>query len=397
MKKIYLDCSATTPVDPVVYKIMQPYFSYKYGNPSSLHNFGQEAATAVFLARENIAKFLNCLPEEIIFTSGATESNNLAIFGVIKAIKKSIKNRLHIITSSIEHPAVLEPFKYLENCGFEVTYLPVTKKGIVKIESLKNYIKENTVFLSIMYVNSEIGTIQPIREIGKIIKKMNIKRENRKSPPIYFHCDAVQAINFLNCDVKYLGVDLLSFSGHKIYGPKGVGALYIKKGVPIRSVQLGGHQEDNLRSGTLNVCGIVGLGAAVKLVNQYQKINNKKISRLRNKLINGIIKYIPEVTLNSDLEFTAPSHAHFSFKGVEGESILIALDLAGIAVSTGSACASGSLKTSHVLSAMGLSEEQAHNSIRFTIGKNATEAEINRVIKILPLIIKKLRHIAPKD
>jgi len=421
--RIYFDHSATTPVDKKVLKEMMPYFGEKFGNPSSLHGFGQEAMAGVDKAREQVAKFLNCEPGEVVFTSGATESDNLALFGLVKALKNQGVKNPHVITTLIEHDAVLTPCLEMEKNGVEITFLPVKSNGVVDLEKFKKAIKDNTVLVSIMYVNSEVGSIQPIREIGKIIEKINEKKLNswknartkdrgEKPRPIYFHTDATQALNFLNCDTKYLHVDLLSLSGHKIYGPKGVGALFIKKDVPIRAIQLGGHHEKNLRSGTLNVPGIVGLGEAVSLLNtktrkhentetqkhKNMKIweeTNRKIARLRDMLVDGIKKNIPDVILNTDRENATPAHAHFSFLGVEGESILIALDLEGIAVSTGSACASGSLKPSHVLTAMGIKKEVAHNSIRFSLGKDNTEAEIKRVIKILPPIVKKLRGMNP--
>jgi len=407
MKRIYLDHSATTPMDKKVIEAMKPYFSEKFGNPSSIHSFGQVAIAGVDKARVQVANFLNCNPEEIIFTSGATESDNLAIKGLARALKQKNRKKIHVITSFIEHDAILEPCKELEQQGIEVTYLPVKKNGVVDIEKFKQAIKVNTRLVSVMYVNSEVGSIQPIREIGKVIKKINekklrewkkmrIKNRGPKPEPIYFHTDATQAVNFLNCDTKYLHVDLLSLSGHKIYGPKGVGALFIKSGVPIKPLQLGGHHENNLRSGTLNVPGIVGLGTVIQLIAKKQAKNNKKISELRSMLVDGIMKNIPKVILNTDRENATPAHANFSFLGVEGESILITLDLAGIAVSTGSACASESLQASHVLLAMSIPEEVAHNSIRFSLGKNNTEAEIKKVIKILPPIIEKLRKMSPE-
>ena len=413
--KVYFDHSATTPVDKKVLKEMAPYFGEKFGNPSSIHGFGQEAMAGVDKSREQVADFLNCEPGEVVFTSGATESDNLALFGLVKALKNQGVKNPHVITSLIEHDAVLAPCLEMEKDGVEITFLPVKSNGVVDLEKLKKAIKDNTVLVSIMYVNSEVGSIQPIREIGKIIKKINEKKLNNwkntrtkdraeKPRPVYFHTDATQALNFLNCDTKYLHVDLLSLSGHKIYGPKGVGALFIKKDTPIRAIQLGGHHEKNLRSGTLNVPGIVGLGAAVGLIDTKTRKHentktwggvNKKVARLRDVLVSGIMKNIPDVILNTDRENSTPAHAHFSFLGVEGESILIALDLEGIAVSTGSACASGSLKPSHVLTAMGIKKEVAHNSIRFSLGKDNTEVEIKRVIKILPPIIKKLRGMNP--
>ncbi|MDD5290879.1 MAG: cysteine desulfurase family protein [Patescibacteria group bacterium] len=404
---IYFDHSATTPVDKKVLKEMMPYFNEKFGNPSSIHSFGQAAMAGVDKGREQVAEFLNCEPEEIIFTSGATESDNLALRGVISAVKRQGAKKPHVITTLIEHDAVLQPCLEMEKEGVEITFLPVKPNGVVDLEKLKKAIKDNTVLVSVMYVNSEVGSIQPIREIGKIIEKVNRNKLNEwkkgrtkdrgeKPRPIYFHTDATQALNFLPGNTKYLHVDLLSLSGHKIYGPKGVGALFVKKDVPLKAIQLGGHHEKNLRSGTLNVPGIVGLGAAISLLDEETvKNNNAKIAKLRNMLVDGIKKNIPDVILNTDRENSTPGHAHFSFLGVEGESILIALDLEGIAVSTGSACASGSLKASHVLLAMGIKKEIAHNSIRFSLGKNNTEAEIKRVIKILPSIIRKLRGMNP--
>lgn len=382
---------------------MLPYFGAKFGNPSSIHFFGQAAAKGVEKAREQVAGFLNADPNEIIFTSGATESNNIAIRGLIKALKKQGVEKPHIITSMIEHSAILEPCAELQREGIEITYLKVKPNGIVDPEELKKAVRPNTALVSIMYVNNEVGSIQPIKEIGKSIRKINERREEewKKAPvqargerprPIYFHTDATQALNFVNCDVESNYLDLLSLSGHKIYGPKGIGALYVRNNTPLRAIVSGGHQERNLRNGTHNTAGIVGLGAAVALLDDGSIAkNNKKISLLRDRLVRGLLKTIPDVILNTDREHATPSHAHFTFIGVEGESILIALDLAGVAVSTGSACASGSLKPSHVLLAMGIKQEVAHNSIRFTLGKNTTEAEIKRVVRVLPPIIKKLR------
>jgi len=405
--KIYLDHSATTPLDKKVLNAMTPYFSSKFGNPSSIHSFGQEAIAGVDKAREQVAKFLNCTPDEIIFTSGATESDNLAIKGIIGALEEQGIKNPHVITSLIEHDAILEPCMELEKEGIKVTYLQVKPNGVVDAEKLKGVIRDNTCLVSVMYVNSEVGSVQPVREIGKMIKKINQARLNewKKRRPaergdrpqkIYFHTDATQAVNFLNCNVKYLHCDLLSLSGHKIYGPKGVGALFIKSGTPIKALQLGGHHERNLRSGTLNVPGIVGLGAAVELIGREQRKYNAKIVKLRDMLVDRIMKNIPDVILNTDRQNATPAHAHFSFLGVEGESILIALDLEGIAVSTGSACASKSLKASHVLLAMGIKPEIAHNSIRFSLGKHTTPAEIKKVIKVLPPIIERLRKMSPE-
>jgi len=407
MSNIYLDHSATTPVDKKVLEAMMPYFSDNFGNANSIHSFGQAALAGVDKARKQVAKFLNCKPSEIIFTSGATESDNLAIKGVVKALHVKGLEKMHIITTKVEHEAVLEPCKELEKEGIEVTYLPVKKNAEVDLAVFEKAIKDNTVLVSVIYVNSEVGIIEPIREVAKIIKKINEKKlrewkkrrpqeRGAKPQPIYFHTDATQAVNFLSCDVQWNFIDLLSLSAHKIYGPKGVGALYVRKGTPIMSLQKGGHHENNLRSGTLNVASIVGLGAAITQIDKrYQETNNARLNKLRKVLIDGLLKNIPGAILNTDLNNSSPSHAHFTFPGAEGESILISLDLEGVAVSTGSACAAGSLEPSHVLLAMGIPAEIAHSSIRFTLGKYNAGAEIKKVIKILPPIIARLRKMNP--
>lgn len=407
MKKIYLDHSATTPVDKKVMDVMLPYFNNTFGNASSMHSFGAAALTGIDKAREQVAEYLNCEPGEVIFTGGATESDNLAIKGFIGALRDRGVEKMHIITSIVEHDAVLEPCMEMEKEGLEITYLPVKKNGAVDVEEFKKAIKENTVLVSVMWTNSEVGVMMPIREIGKVIKKYNEKRlkdwnnerpktRGEKPRPIYFHTDATQAINFTQCDVAWNYVDMLSMSAHKIYGPKGVGALYIKKGVPMKSLQRGGHQEGNIRSGTYNSTGIIGLGAAIsQLDKKNQEKNNQKIAKLRDLLVSEIKKNIPDAILNTDRNNSTPSHAHYSFPGAEGESVLLALDLEGIAVSTGSACSSGSLKASHVLIAMGIKKEIAHTSIRFTLGKHNTEAEIKTVVKKLAPIVARLRKMNP--
>jgi len=408
MKKIYLDHSATTPVDEKVLNKMLPYFSDIYGNSSSLHSFGREAVLAVDKSRKQIADFLNCDFSEIFFTSGATESNNLAIFGLINSFLARGFKKPHIITTEIEHPAVLEPIERLFRDGLiELTYLKPNKKGIVDANDLLEEVRENTLLVSVMHVNSEVGAIQPIRAIGKNVKKINerklrdwqkkrVSERGERPQQIYFHTDATQAINYLNSDVSWNYVDILSMSAHKIYGPKGVGILYVKTGIPIRAVQLGGHQEMDKRSGTLNVSGIVGMGEAVSLLTEKNiDKNNKKIAELRNIFADGVLKSVPGANLTTNREKSVPSHAHFIFPGIEGESILIALDLEGVAVSTGSACASARLEASSVLLAMGVKKEIAHSSIRFTFGKNNTEAEVKRVLKVLTPIIKRLKKMAP--
>lgn len=409
MNRIYFDHSATTPVDPQVLKEMLPYFTEEFGNASSLHSFGQTAAKAVDQSRQQIAKILNCLPEEIIFTSGSTEANNLAIKGLIKNLIAQGVKKPHIITSMIEHDAVIEPCRELvRSKQAEVTYLKVKANGVIDLSELEQAIKDNTVLITIMYANSEVGSFQPIREIGKLIKKINEKRikdwekmrtANRgaKPLPIYFHSDATQAVNFATCDTQHLHLSMMSISGHKIYGPKGVGLLYLKKEVPISALQTGGHHERNFRSGTLNVPSIVGLGSSLELAQKNIKQNNKKIKELRDYLVDQIKANIPQAILNTKRSIATPSHAHFSFLGVEGEAILMALDLeAGVAVSTGSACASSSLEASHVLLAMGIKKEIAHNAIRFTLGKNNTKKQIDTTVKALIKIVDRYRKMAPK-
>jgi cysteine desulfurase len=408
-RKIYLDHSATTPIDSEVLKSMKPYFDKDFGNASSIHSFGEKALKGVNKSRENLAKFLNCKTKEIFFTSGATESDNMAILGVARALKrKEPDKKLHIITSQIEHPAILEPCRRLEQENFKVTYLPINKKGLVELDEFKKAIKKNTALVSIMYANNEVGTIQPITEIGKEIKKINKKRDNcsgkncsvgscEKLPHIYFHTDAVQAANYCDCDIEKLNIDLLSISAHKIYGPKGVGALFIKTGVPFLPLMVGGHQEMGKRGGTYNSPGIVGLGKAVELLQTGKhKKEIIKIKKLRDYLIQQILKKIPNSQVNGDLENRVEGNANFSLIGAEGESMLVMLDMEGIAVSTGSACSSGSLKPSHVLLAMNIPQEICHNSLRITLGKFTTKDEIDCTIDNLQKVVKRLRDIAPK-
>lgn len=392
-KRIYLDHAATTPVDPAVFHVMKPYFSDKFGNPMSIHLYGQEARGAVEKARGQIADFLSCSPNEIIFTSGATESNNLAIKGVLGGLA-SKSGKPHIITTQFEHHCVLESCLALEkNNEAEIIYLPVYKNGIVRVGDIKKAIKPNTILVSIMYVNNEIGTVQPIKKIGKTIKTYNLQRTTNNK--ILFHCDATQAVNYFNCDVKKLNVDLLSLSGHKIYGPKGVGALYVRKNTPIKRIQDGGEQENKLRAGTHNVPGIVGLGAAIQqLTTNNLQQTTKKILKLRNYLIKRVLREIPNSYLNGSLKFRSPNNVNFRFDNVEGESVVLALDAAGIAASTGSACTSSTLEPSHVLMALGLKHEQAHGSLRLTLGKNTTKKEIDLTINKLKDIIKHLRKVS---
>lgn len=394
MKKVYLDNAATTPVDPQVLEAMLPYLKVGFGNPSSPHSWGQEARKAIERAREKVASLLGTKSRRVIFTSCATESINLAHKGLVEAlIKKDGKAKLpHLITSSIEHKAVLETCQHLERLGMvKVTYLPVDKTGLVKVETVEKAIRPETVLVSLIYVNNEVGTIEPLREIGRRLAKINQKRKKK----IFFHADTTQAIQYLNCQVDWLGVDLLSFSGHKLYAPKGIGALYLREGTPLVRQQDGGGQERHLRSGTENLASIVGLGKAIELAKKHQKTNAKKINDLRKKLIEAVLK-IPGIELTGHLHQVAPHIASFVVKRLEGEALLLRLSDKGVAASSGSACTSGLLEPSHVLTAMGIPPEMAHGSIRFSLSKNTTQAEIDYLIQILPGVIKKLRAMVPE-
>ncbi|NIA09937.1 MAG: cysteine desulfurase NifS [Nitrospiraceae bacterium] len=378
MRRIYLDHAATTPVDEEVVKEMIPYFTQKYGNASSLHSFGTEARAAVEKGRAQVAALIGAESEEIIFTAGGTESDNIAIKGIAFREGKG-----HIITSQIEHPAVMATCQYLEKKGFDVTYLPVDKYGIVSPGDVEDSIRDDTM-ITIMHANNEIGTIEPIEEIAKIAKKNGI----------VFHTDAVQSVGKVPMDVKHMGVDMLSISSHKIYGPKGVGALYIKKGTKIDAIIHGGGHERGLRPSTENVPGIVGLGKACKLAGERMDGDTKKMKQLRDRLIKGVLE-IEEAYLNGHPERRLPNNAHFRFTAVEGESLILSLDDMGIAGSTGSACSSKKLKPSHVLMAIGLDEVQAHGSLRLTLGRGNTKEEIDYVIEVLPPILEKLRAMSP--
>ena len=379
---IYLDSNATTLTDERVLKKMMPYFKDTYGNPSSVYRFAQEAKQAVEEARINIAELLNAQANEIIFTAGGTESDNTAIKGV--AFEKKAQGR-HIITSKIEHHAVLHTCGFLEGQGFEITYLGVNKYGMINLKELEENIRKDTILVSIMHTNNEVGTIQPIKEIADICRKRKV----------YFHSDAVQAVGRVNVDVKALGMDLLSLSGHKFYGPKGVGALYVRKGVKFVPLLHGGGHERGRRSGTENVAGIVGLGEAARLAKFEIKDEEKRIKLLRDKLEQGILNSISEVEVNGDPKSRIFNTLNVCLKYIEGESILINLDFEGICASSGSACTSGSLEPSHVLLAMGIPHEIAHSSLRMSLGKYTTEGEIDKVLAVLPPIVEKLRKISP--
>ena len=379
---IYLDYNATTPTDERVLKKMMPYLKDIYSNPSSVYRFAQESKRAVEEARRNLAALLNAEDSEIVFTSGGTESDNTAIKGITLA--KKDKGR-HIITSKIEHHTVLHVCSAIEEQGVEVTYLGVNEYGRISLEELEESIRKDTILVSIMYANNEVGTIQPIKEIAALCK----------SKGVCFHSDAAQAVGKVNVDTKALGLDLLSLSGHKFYGPKGVGALYVKKGVKFTPLLHGGGHEQGRRSGTENVAGIVGLGEAARLAKIEIEDEAKRIKLLRDKLEEGILKSIPEVKVNGDPDNRMFNTINVCIKHIEGEGILINLDFEGICASSGSACTSGSLEPSHVLLAMGISHEIAHGSLRMSLGKYTSDKDIAQVLAVLPPIVEKLRKISP--
>ncbi|MGZ4881684.1 MAG: cysteine desulfurase NifS [Halobacteriota archaeon] len=377
---IYLDHAATTPVRPEVFDAMRPYFLERFGNPSSLHSYGLDARVGVERARQQIASAIGADPQEIIFTSGGTESDNLALRGVLQRGGK----KDHIITSAIEHPAVLETCKFIERLGHEVTYLSVDREGRINPAEVEGAIQENTRLISIMHANNEIGSIQPIAEVGAIAA----------SHGIYMHTDAVQSVGKIPVNVKKLNVQMLSISSHKIYGPKGVGCLYVQKGTKLTPLVFGGGHERGLRSGTENVSGIVGFGEAMRLAIE-DFTDNAHIQKLRDALIDAILREIPSTQLNGGRVHRLPNNANFSFSYIEGESLLLRLNAKGIAGSTGSACSSKKLEPSHVLLAIGLSPVDAHGSLRLTLGRETRDADVRYVLEVLPGIVKDLRQMSP--
>jgi cysteine desulfurase len=383
MKKIYMDHNATTPLDPQVLETMLPYYKEVFGNASSIHEFGRLARKGVDEARAKVASLLGTKnPDEIVFTGGGTEADNSAVKGAADALKSKGN---HIITSPIEHHAVLNPCKILEKNGYKVTYLPVDKFGIVNLDELKKSITDKTILISVMYANNEVGTIEPIEEIANIARQKGV----------LFHTDAVQAVGKVAIDVSRLGVDLLSLSAHKLYGPKGVGALYVRKGVKITPLLQGGYHEKNRRAGTENVAGIAGLGKVSELTAKNMKEETGYVKSLRDRLEKGILTNIKHTYLNGHPEKRLCNTTNISFEYLEGESIILNLDMEGVGVSTGSACTSGSLEPSHVLTAMGIDPVRTQGSIRFSLGKGNTTEDIDYVIKILPPIIERLRKMSP--
>jgi len=382
MEQIYLDYAATSPAHPRVIKAMQPYYFAQFGNPSSIHTCGQQSRAAVEEARSKIAAFIGSGKEEIVFTSSGTEANNFALKGIAWANRKRGN---HIIISSIEHHASLESCRFLEKQGFDISYLPVDEYGMVDPGSVKNSLKPETILMSVMHANNEVGTFQPVVEIGAIARQAGV----------YFHCDAVQTLGQVPVNVGRMNVDLLSVSAHKLYGPKGVGALFIRKGTTISPLLHGGGQERGLRASTENLPGIVGFGAAVEIAGSEMENESRRLCRLRDQLIRGIMDDIEGIRLNGHPVARLPNNVNVSIRCVEGESVVLNLDFEGICASTGSACTSSSLEPSHVLMAMGLSPELAHGSLRLTLGKWTTSAHIERLLEVLPGIVSRLRAMSP--
>jgi len=386
-RRVYLDNSATTPVDEEVVEAMLPFLTAKFGNASSIHFFGQEARAAVDKARHQVAGITGARPNEIVFTSGGTESNNLAIRGFVEANEKYGR---HIITSSIEHSAVKEVCADLEKQGVAVTYLPVYEDGVVRVEDVKNAVREDTILISVMTANNEIGTIQPVWEIGQMVK--DLRAGGKK---IWFHTDAVQAVGKIPVDVEETGCDLLSISAHKLYAPKGVGALYVRRGVRLHAQNIGGHQERERRGGTESVPHIAAFGKACELAKNDLAKNDSHLNALRRKFEDGVAEKITDIVFNGNREKRLPNISNISFRFIEGEGLLINLDMQGVAVSTGSACSSGSLEPSPVIRALGRNDELARGAIRFSFGKENTFEDVEYVLEILPGAVENLRRLSP--
>jgi cysteine desulfurase len=381
MNRVYMDHNATTPVDPAVLDAMLPFLSADYGNAASIHSFGQKARAAVESARDSVAALLGARPQEIIFTSGGTESDNHAIFGIVGAAT----GPAHIITTAIEHEAVLNTCQALEKSGLAITYLPVDSAGLVDPEAVRRALRPETVLITVMHANNELGTIQPLEEIGKIAEQAGV----------YFHTDAVQSVGKIPVHVEQLGVDLLSLSGHKFYAPKGVGALYIRSGTRLRQLLYGGHHQRGFRPGTENVPGIAGLGKAADIAKKSLAETASHVEALRNRLERGLIERVPQARVNAAAAPRTPNTANILFPGLEGEALVIALDLKGLACSTGAACSSGAVEPSHVLTAIGLPPEEARASLRFSLGRHTTEADIEFALEIVPAAVAQLRELSP--
>ena len=391
MNRVYLDFNATTPVEPEVLDAMLPYFSAEFGNAASIHTPGQRARAAVETAREQVAALIGSRPQEIVFTSGGTESDNHAIFGIVSSSftsftsSTSLTSPPHIITTAIEHEAVLNACQALEKEGVRVTYLPTDRDGLIDLDQMRRALRPETVLITIMHANNELGTIQPLEEIGRIAKEADV----------YFHTDAVQSAGKISIDVNALQVDLLSISGHKNYAPKGIGALYIRGGTRLRQLLYGGHHQRGFRPGTENVAGIVGLGKAAKIARKSLADDTQSVSALRDKLQQGLLHAVPQSRVNGGAAPRTPNTTNLVFPGVEGEALLIGLDLKGLAVSTGAACSSGAVEPSHVLTAIGLPPEEARASLRFSLGRHSTSADIDFALTVVPTAVAQLRELSP--
>ncbi len=384
MKRVYLDHNATTAVAPEVLEAMLPYLSGEYGNAASIHTFGQKARAAVETAREQVAALIGARAQEIVFTSGGTEADNHAILGVVASTASST-SRSHVITSSSEHEAVLNTCQALEKQGVDVTYLAVDREGRVDPEELRRSVRKETVLITIMHANNELGTVQPLEEIGRIAAEADV----------YFHTDAVQSAGKLPIDVNALGIDLLALSGHKFYAPQGIGALYIRGGTRLRQLLYGGHHQRGFRPGTENVPGIVGLGKAAEIARQSQVKDAARISALRDRLEQGLLAQVPHSRVNAARAPRTPNTTNITFPGIDGEALVIALDLKGLACSTGAACSSGAVEPSHVLTAIGLPPEEARASLRFSLGRHSTAADIDFALYIVPATVVQLRDLSP--
>jgi cysteine desulfurase len=382
MNRVYLDFNATTPVEPAVLDAMLPYFSAEFGNAASIHTPGQKARAAVETAREQVAALIGARPQEIVFTSGGTESDNHAIFGIVSS---SGASRPHVITSFVEHEAVLNACQALEKQGVDVTYLPVDQDGLIDLENLRGALRPETVLITIMHANNELGTVQPLEQIGSIAKEADV----------YLHSDAVQSAGKIPIDVNQFLLDLLSLSGHKLYAPKGVGVLYIRGGTRLRQLLYGGHHQRGFRPGTENVAGIVGFGKAAEIARNSLANDARRLGALRNQLEHGLLHRVPHSRINGGHAPRTPNTANLVFPGVEGEALLIALDLKGLACSTGAACSSGAVEPSHVLTAIGMSAEDARASLRFSLGRHTTQADIDFALRVVPAAVAQLRELSP--